>query len=142
MNTNDQKNGDHLKENIEKLLAHAEPTLTMPEASKAKVLSKLMNATPEAPSVLKFTLRKGMTMMRSRRTPWATAIAAVVVLSVIGFWPGGSQDGVAWADVVQWLSEIESVSGLATIEEVSTSGTRTFHTSRFFYKDPGMSRTE
>ncbi|MCK4858844.1 MAG: hypothetical protein KAT58_12795 [candidate division Zixibacteria bacterium] len=81
-------------------------------------------------------------MIASKRTPYATAAAAGLILVLIGFWPSGSGSGIAWADVVEQLNEVRTVIGLSTTEEVSASGTRTVYRTKLYFKDPAMSRTE
>jgi hypothetical protein len=81
-------------------------------------------------------------MFTGKSVPYATAAAAAIILVVLGFWPGISQSGIAWADVVAQLNEVKTMMGLSTTEEVSSTGTRVIYRTRLFYKDPARSRTE
>ena len=142
MNDEKQNNHDHLEENIEKLISRARPNLTMPEESRARVLSVLLGEDAGASSTIRLTFRKGTKMITGKSVPYATAAAAAIILVLLGFWPGVSPSGIAWADVVAQLNEVKTLVGLSTTEEVSSTGTRVFCRTRLFYKDPARSRTE
>jgi outer membrane lipoprotein-sorting protein len=81
-------------------------------------------------------------MFTGKSLPYATAAAAAIIVVLLGFWPGISQSGIAWADVVAQLNEVKTMMGLSTTEEVSSTGTRVIYRTRLFYKDPARSRTE
>jgi outer membrane lipoprotein-sorting protein len=141
---NENRNGKHddLQRNVEKLLTRARPELTMPQASKDRILRALLEEAAEQPAMQSFTLRKGRAAMMSTRWSWLTAAAAALLLGVFLFWPGGLQNGVAWADVVQHLNRIESVIARVTIDDTPPGGARKTGFAVLFQKDPGLSRTE
>lgn len=141
---NENRNGKHddLQNNVEKLLTRARPELSMPQASKERVLRALLAEEAWQPAVASLTPKRGRAAMMSTRWSWVTAAAAALLLGVFLFWPGGLQNGVVWADVVRHLDRIESVIARVTIDDTPPGGVRKRSFAVLFQKDPGLSRTE
>ena len=142
MNNDNDANRDQLENNLERLLSRTPPNLTMPPAGKARILEALKAQETERNPKLRLIARKGQAMITSKRTPWATAAAAAIILVLIGLWPSGAQNGIAWANVVEQLNAVRTLTGHITSKGTPGSGTRDTRTAKFFYKDPGRSRTE
>ena len=79
---------------------------------------------------------------RGKFMAWLAAAAAVTLVATIVLWPGGLNDGLAWADVVQHLDSVTSFTGWARIDEGAPDGQRKTMHARLFQKDPSYSRTE
>ncbi len=110
MNSDDPTDRDHLEENVRRLLARAEPDLTLPAASKARILSALTETATRTPSTTGGLVQKGRSMIRSKPARYvAVSTAAAIVLLVIGFWPNDSRKGIAWASVAESVARIRTV---------------------------------
>jgi len=110
MNSDDPTDRNHLEENVRRLLARAEPDLTLPEASKARILSALTETATMTPSTAGGLIRKGRSMITSKTARYvAVSTAAAIVLLAIGFWPDDSRKGIAWANVAEGVAQIRTV---------------------------------
>jgi outer membrane lipoprotein-sorting protein len=124
---------DPLEENVERLLGRSRPELSMPQATKDRILSVLTGE--DTPASEKPAWR--------RRAPWwATAAAAVVVMGLIAFWPGTTTPALAWSDVAEHFEGVRSMVAWVTSEETSLAGAVKVTRMRALQKDPGLSRTE
>jgi hypothetical protein len=133
MNDDRRNRPDPLEENVEKLLGSSRPELSMPRATKDRILSVLTGAERAAPEEPAWR----------RRAPWwATAAAAVVVLGLIAFWPGTTTPALAWSDVAGHFASARSMVAWVTSEQTSPAGAVTVTRLRALQKDPGLSRSE
>jgi hypothetical protein len=87
MNEMNSRNFDPLENNIRKLMSHAQPGLTMPQASKEKILAALTGREGSPSSLLQTFFMKGKTMMKSRIVKFGFPVAAAIVLMLLAFWP-------------------------------------------------------
>jgi outer membrane lipoprotein-sorting protein len=70
------------------------------------------------------------------------AAAAAVVFLLILFWPGGSADTVTWADVLEQLDRIRTVTAVIRSEISAFDDPVVTRQEKIYFKDPGRSRTE
>jgi outer membrane lipoprotein-sorting protein len=73
---------------------------------------------------------------------WAAAAAAIMVVALVALWPGGGGGGLAWADVVERLSELRTLSARVVTEESRPSRSTVIRHARLYQQDPGLSRSE
>jgi hypothetical protein len=121
---------DPLERNVEKLLCATPPELALPDEDRRRILERLVE-------------RHEPTRTFWRRPlSWAAAAAALLFVALLALWPGGEGGGLAWADVVQHLSEMRTLSARLITEESGPSGPPRIHRARLYQQDPGLSRTE
>jgi len=138
----DPANGtsDHLERNVEKLLSRTERALAMPDEAKRRALRALleegarMNARAESVEPERAA--------GPRRWSWLAAAAAILLIATVLFWPGSLESGVAWADVVRHLHEVQTLVARVTAETVMPTGERFSTRAMLYQKDPGQSRSE
>lgn len=129
----DQRDHGRLDENLDRLLELGGPPPGMPPEVKARIRSKLTE-------VRAATAR--------RRTPakrlagWSLAAAAALALFIILFWPGGSSGAVSWADVLEQLDRVRTVTALIRSDISDAEGTTALRRGRIWFRDPGCSRSE
>ena len=107
MTGSDQTNHDHLEDNINKLLSTIEPELSMPPASKARILSKLTGrqkaAATESPE-RSFSWRL-VEMVKKPSVLSGLGAAAVIALVVTLLIPSNGGPAVQAATIVQRLDQ-------------------------------------
>jgi len=119
-----------LEQNVEKLLSRTPPELALPQESKQSILEQLVRQ-PEPARTL-----------WGRPLSWAAAAAAVIFVVLIALWPGGDGGGLAWADVVEQLNDLRTLSARLITEESGPTSPPVIRQVRFYQQDPGLSRTE
>jgi hypothetical protein len=128
--THDQGCLDH---NLDRLLELGEPAPGMPEDLKARIRSKLTEAGRES-------VKKRILPSRWALWPVAATVMAAVVLIVL--WYGNSSKAIAWADVQGRLNQVHTMTYSALTEIAEPTGMRITGHYKYYYKDPGLSRSE
>ena len=120
---------DRLEENLEQLLKLGELPPRMPEDLKSRIRSKLVEAEPES---------RKKNILSGRRMVLALAAAAAPVFFFIVFWNGGAPASIVWADVQGQLDKANTL----TFTGLTRTGMQVTGRNKFYYKDPGLSRSE
>jgi outer membrane lipoprotein-sorting protein len=141
---------DHLEQNIESLLAGTEPVIPMPEQVRKAILARLIGS-PQTeitciavPTSEKRSLASaGTTVYRlwKRRAWWPAAAAAVLVVALGGLWYSGWHDDLPVAVTLDLSDEVRTMTGRLH-EIVTKNGEQVVRHIRFYFQDPGLSRTE
>jgi outer membrane lipoprotein-sorting protein len=138
----EEKDREQLERNIEKLLSHVHPEVAMPEETKAKVLSALLEGRVGASSKLRLGIERRLKMLSGKRMVYGLAAAIAVTLLLFFLWPGVSTSGIAWADVIEKIENVRTMTGIFTVEERGPSGEEKVTRSKIYYKDPSKARFE
>ena len=120
---------DCLEENLGQLLKLGELSPRMPEDLKSRIRSRLVEVEQGAGN---------KNILPGRRTLWALAAAAALVFFFIAFWNGGAPASIVWADVQGQLDKAHTL----TFNGFSRTGMQVTGRNKFYYKDPGLSRSE
>ncbi|UCC30038.1 MAG: hypothetical protein JSU86_17795 [Phycisphaerales bacterium] len=107
MTWSDNTNHDHLEDNIKKLLSGTEPELSMPPASKERILSKLTGRRDAAvlDSPERSLTRRLIEMAKKPSVLSGLGVAAAVALVVTLLIPSNGGPAVQAATIVQKLDE-------------------------------------
>jgi hypothetical protein len=139
MKRNHPEDREPRRGNVERLLSRTEPELRMPRERKQATLRALLDEAAEGSDVRPGRPERRF-VMKTRSWSWLSA--AALLLAAVILWPGGLNDGVAWADVVQHLSRAESLIARISLEDTPPSGETRHGFAMLYQRDPGLFRTE